>query len=283
MPPQARLSYNYDDADDLALRHFSSLESIEVEGNGKIVVESATGAVSNNAKNLIDENGQPIVMTPTTDNYQESGIGAMQGNPLQLSKNELRSADDELRESPQESFYDTLTESLTMLCIGDCGVNSSCYPAVSSSVSFKAPLKSALKKVGAGPRLESDCRNVSFNQLEIREYNMILGDHPSAQSGPPVQLSWDHDHYQTIDLESYERGREPRRTRRNLKLSFEQRKDMLVDSGFTLRDIEKAWSTAMQIRQQRYETVMQGLVSTKLEEVWQSANRKLKRMFFLQV
>ena len=34
-------------------------------------------------------------------------------------------------------------------------------------------------------------RNVSFSSLEIRSYNVTLGDAPTA-SGPPVTLSWEY-------------------------------------------------------------------------------------------
>lgn len=35
-------------------------------------------------------------------------------------------------------------------------------------------------------------RRVSFSKLEIREYNITIGDHPLCRDGLPLQLDWEH-------------------------------------------------------------------------------------------
>lgn len=54
------------------------------------------------------------------------------------------------------------------------------------------------------------CSNtVQFNNVEIREYNIILGDNPSCNGGPPLSISWDYDieTQRIIPLEAFELSR----------------------------------------------------------------------------
>lgn len=145
-------------------------------------------------------------------------------------------------------------------------------------------LKSALRRKGTA---EYDAeaalnRSVSFTKLEIREFNMTLGNHPSAVTGPPVMLDWDAQPTKEtlVDLDQYERARQPRRTRRELKLSFEARRGILEnDRGFTVDEVKKAWSEALKIRRQRQETRQQAPHQRMMDEFVESACRKYNRLF----
>lgn len=239
MPPLAISEARYDQED-------VSYGSIEVEAandkDGKLVV----------AKIVIvppQSSGKPVFLL---DNNNENDRSV--GNPLKLS-----------RQITDDTVYDSLAGSL--LCACDCSQTS----LVPSSPTRKSALK---RSSSTTPR-----RTVSFKSLEIRNYNLTLGDHPSASTGPPVMLDWNHEREEVVDLEVYERARQPRRRRRQLKLSLKERQEILTAKGFSISDISKAWEKALEIRKQRYETVMQGLFSTKMEEAWESANRKFWRLF----
>lgn len=126
-------------------------------------------------------------------------------------------------------------------------------------------------------------RNVSFNKLCIREYDMTLGDHPSAVTGPPVQLSWDHKPENEIGLEEYERARQPRRNRRQLRLSYKDRERVLFkERGFTPDEVNSAWMEALTIRKQRKETLTLTETQRQVEEAWESTQRKIGRLFTLE-
>lgn len=97
---------------------------------------------------------------------------------------------------------------------------------------------------------------------DIREFKMTLGNHPSATSGPPVMLSSDlHSPRKVMTLEQYEQTRPPRRKRRQLKLSLQQRHNVLVkERGFSFEEVKGAWQEALEIRKQRKETLERGYV-----------------------
>ena len=86
-----------------------------------------------------------------------------------------------------------------------------------------------------------------------------------------------------VDLETYEKARQPRRTRKQLKLSFEARRGILErDRGFTVEEVKKAWSEALLIRKQRQETRQRTPQQQLFDEVYESACRKANRMFLWQ-
>ena len=122
-------------------------------------------------------------------------------------------------------------------------------------------------------------RSVQFNEVNITEFPMTLGNHPNASSGPPVMLDVKPRSTQSMDLESYEKGRQPRRSRRQLKLSLQQRHAILVkEKGFTFDEVKSAWQEALDVRKQRKETLERGLTQMKLDEVWESTCRKFNRI-----
>jgi hypothetical protein len=83
-----------------------------------------------------------------------------------------------------------------------------------------------------------------------------------------------------VDLDLYEQARQPRRNRRELKLSFEARRGILENErGFTVEEVKKAWSEALQIRKQRQETRLRTPTQQLMDEFWESAQRKYNRLF----
>jgi hypothetical protein len=144
------------------------------------------------------------------------------------------------------------------------------------------PLKSALRDPNSSPELLAD-RSVSFNELKIREYEMTLGNHPGAITGPPVQLSWDHKPEMAVGLEEYERARQPRRNRRQLRLSYKDRERVLFNErGFTPEEVNSAWMEALMVRKQRKETLTLTDAQRQMEEVWESTQRKIGRLFTIE-
>lgn len=171
-------------------------------------------------------------------------------------------------EEEYDSFYSAMENAFTQitLCGGD---DDACHCK---------PLKSALRDPSRSSTPVE--RQVSFTALKIREYDMTLGDHPSARSGPPVQLDWGYTAENVVNLDDYERARQPRRNRRQMRLSYRDRERVLFkDKGFTEDEVNAAWLEALTIRKQRSETVKQSDAHSKIEEAWESTQRKVARLF----
>jgi hypothetical protein len=106
-------------------------------------------------------------------------------------------------------------------------------------------------------------KKVAFQDVDIREFKMTLGNHPSATSGPPVMLdSEPFSPRKVMTLEQYESTRPPRRKRRQLKLTLQQRHNILVkERGLRFEEVKEAWQEALEVRKQRKETLERGYVS----------------------
>lgn len=178
---------------------------------------------------------------------------------------------EEEEEEEEDVFYNALDSAISAFT---CGlVDEPCHAC--------KPLKSALKD----PNRPSSSmgRSVSFNKLCIREYDMTLGDHPSAVTGPPVQLSWNHKPENQVNLEEYERARQPRRNRKQLRLSYKERERVLFkEQGFTPEEVNSAWMEALMVRKQRKETLSLTEAQRTMEEAWESTQRKIGRLFTIE-
>ena len=100
---------------------------------------------------------------------------------------------------------------------------------------------------------------------------MTLGDHPSATSGPPVTMARHHVAERVVDVDEYECTRAPRRRRKQLKLSYDERQVILKSTSFTQDEIKKQWAEALQIQIQRRETLRRGVILMAFDDLWESA------------
>mmetsp|Transcript_8881 Transcript_8881/g.20550 ORF Transcript_8881/g.20550 Transcript_8881/m.20550 type:complete len:248 (-) Transcript_8881:101-844(-) len=119
--------------------------------------------------------------------------------------------------------------------------------------------------------------SVTFKDIEIREYNQTVGDHPNVSYGPPISLDWDYEEKGTVDLDAYEEGRGNRRSLREMMLNYYARKNTLLwVCGLSDEDLKKATKDVHRAQFQRGVTKY-FLPVSKVEEVAQSAKRKFKR------
>lgn len=174
-----------------------------------------------------------------------------------------------------------------------------CRTSVSAIIHSSQPKKSALKRATSMGHLETTGlasrndnpeeratpapkmkRNVSFSNVEFREYNVTLGDNPCCSSGPPVSLGWEYKtEHKVMHLDRYETERQPRRDHRQLLLSYNVRRYMLLrESGFTAQELHDAAAAAKVIQKQRSKTIKRGVAGYKVDAALESAGRKMKRV-----
>lgn len=135
-----------------------------------------------------------------------------------------------------------------------------------SNVSGQHPLKSSLKK---SPSQSSMKRNVSFTSLEIRSYNITVGNAPTA-NGVPISLDWEYDPKatQTYDLETFEALRDPRREKKDLHLPHHHRVYLLMrDAGVSRHEINKAIEESRRSYKNRQKTLRNQPYEEALEKV----------------
>jgi hypothetical protein len=124
-------------------------------------------------------------------------------------------------------------------------------------------------------------RCVSFGNMQIREYNVALSDHPSCSYGPPIQLSWDYREKEIVPLAQYEedRTRRGRRGGHQLLLSFYERHFMLIkQAGYSKREIRETMKEVERVKRERMVTDL-FLPASPLDETMEHVVDKVKKYF----
>ena len=194
----------------------------------------------------------------------------------------------------------TMRKSVSMLDFGsssrpkDTSITSVAY-AYPDGILPPAPARSSLKRssykssntsnqkakdnvVEANTVEPSMKRNISFTNIEIREYGLTLGDHPNCSVGPPVQLSWNVESETTHTLENYELFREPRRSKKEMVLSNYVRMKMLSAGRVPKAQVYEAIAQVKKIQSQRKRTkaLLEISIAQPVEEVLQTLFRRRK-------
>ena len=132
------------------------------------------------------------------------------------------------------------------------------------------PIKPALKSSNSTTIRRN---SVSFSQLEIREYDICLSDHPSCSYGPPIQLDWDYTTQRVVDIEDYESQRQ----RSNFPmLSYNARKFMLQQ--YSPQELQEAVREVDRVKRQRLVTDLLW-PAHPLDELWEDIVRHVRGLF----
>jgi hypothetical protein len=121
--------------------------------------------------------------------------------------------------------------------------------------------------------------SVAFGSIIIRSYSQTLGDNPSVSYGPPIQLDWDYEEHEPLKVDDYEDNRPPRRTPRQMVLSFYHRKNILTwKYGVSEEELK---SSKKQIKREKFRRniTITALPIMHVEAALESAARKAKRVF----
>mmetsp|Transcript_23805 Transcript_23805/g.49815 ORF Transcript_23805/g.49815 Transcript_23805/m.49815 type:complete len:169 (+) Transcript_23805:227-733(+) len=127
-------------------------------------------------------------------------------------------------------------------------------------------------------------RNVSFSSLEIRSYNITLGDAPTPNA---ISLDWEYDPSATEEhqVDHYEHHRNenaPRRNKQEMIMPPSHRRDLLMsDAGFSIRDIQRATHQAVLCAKQREKTAKSVKLGLQpVEEVLEVLGKTKRRFSF---
>jgi len=150
-----------------------------------------------------------------------------------------RTLDDSLHNSTKNKEVARVRRQLRVF-----NLSQSCHARIEQTASVSL---SDLSKV-------KDHLSVSFRNISIREYPMIVGDNPSVSSGPPLTIAWEFDELGTIPLDSYEHNRPTRRSSDQMSIPKMERLKILENSGISRSEIEKVVKDVNIARSQRLQT-----------------------------
>ena len=123
----------------------------------------------------------------------------------------------------------------------------------------------------------SSRKSVCFQHVEIKEYNITLGDHPSVTQGPPVTIEWDPVRSHIFTVDDYENGftEDARRRGQELRMPVNVRKSLL-SSFHSEKEMLQARLEARKVQSQRkMSKAMEDMEA--VTSVVQSATRKYKK------
>jgi len=122
------------------------------------------------------------------------------------------------------------------------------------------------------------CCSVSFDTLEIRDYERTLGDNPSCSCGPSLTFGWRPSGSSVLPLDDYECRRPPRRHSSQMVMPRSVREEMLLDCGCTWTEIMTA-VRGNNLAKGRRQHTLNTLGMHRVQEIAQSARRKFRRLF----
>jgi hypothetical protein len=96
---------------------------------------------------------------------------------------------------------------------------------------------------------------VSFGDVEIREYPYVLGDNPACSSGAPLTIGWKPQEAYTLDVEVYDYTRKCERKKKAPKVSVQKRAQILLSSGYSLEQIGAAVMLVDEIKKMRADSL----------------------------
>jgi len=120
--------------------------------------------------------------------------------------------------------------------------------------------------------------NVSFQTVNVREYDRTLGDNPSCMSGPPISLDWSYSQTTAVCINEYETNRPAKRGNSYpLRMNKFNREKMLKSNlGYSEEEIENAKKEKKKVQRSRS---MTQFISPfwRIEHACQSVKRKFLR------
>ena len=121
-------------------------------------------------------------------------------------------------------------------------------------------------------------RNVSFSHLQVREYEVTLGDNPSVSSGAPVSLGWNYDPNEKITKLPDVVEIQPRR---NFKLGDRERQYILRSNpGVSEADLTRVLRMINDIKFQRKQSLNEIQEEMLRQEMMRRSRTLLKELSF---
>lgn len=121
---------------------------------------------------------------------------------------------------------------------------------------------------------------VSFSSVEVRQYERILGDNPACSTGPPLTIGWKFDEAKTINMsvDDYEYDHGLNRDETAMVLSRQEREEMLLELGYSLKEMAVSVRKNIRLKNRRRQTV-NNLGVMRVEEMVETTMKKISNVF----
>ena len=121
---------------------------------------------------------------------------------------------------------------------------------------------------------------MSFGSIEVRSYEIILGDNPGVSDGPPLTIDWDH--FESVpacpvDMYEEKKNMTPTRDLNDMRMSPGYRFDLLARTC-SMEEITKRIKEGTKARRQRSETQSKSYRSGR-DEKMELFRRRVRNIF----
>lgn len=125
-------------------------------------------------------------------------------------------------------------------------------------------------------------KKVWFDSVAINYHKMILGDNPAVSDGAPVTIGWDAHDVEVVDVECFEATRPKAKKLSSLKLPVEDRAAILLENGYTIKQLAKTLEQVEEIQRQRAQSCEMSKWD-RLNEFAESSGKIFRKMAKLTV
>jgi len=165
--------------------------------------------------------------------------------------------------------------------VGTTGTLISCLTSSSSRCKMSSSSRSINQK---NQEFKPAGRNVSFSHLQVREYEVTLGDNPSVSSGVPVSLGWRYNPQEKFsslrDKDMGDRAIPRGRSMGELRLSNRERQPRLLrhcGSEISIQDMNDALRATEEAQHERRESHHE-LKNERAQEEERQVTRERRQM-----
>lgn len=128
-----------------------------------------------------------------------------------------------------------------------------------------APLRSCMKQkndTAAPDAPKTEKKSVSFDTIEVREHQVVLGDNPSVSSGPPLSIAWESHATHIVSVDDYESVRPTRRSREQMLVPRSTREEWLRNAGFARSEFVEMERSVQRTKRQRAASAQTSFISS---------------------
>ena len=182
-------------------------------------------------KSSMSSSNNPFLQNNTMNSVQEYSYPTLKRNTSNSSTTSSSSSN-----TPQQYNYPTLHRHRSAI-FAPTAPNTARKNGLKKCISvctLEESLKSTAKEK-QNNSLKQSSRKVSFSNLQIREYDVNLGDNPSCRVGPPISLGWKYSQKQDVSLDKIMDTK--RSNKCKPRLDAHTRCELLLNAGYSKSEI----------------------------------------------